>query len=431
MAILNVKTQNIGESGQVPSFMYIETNDPVATITTAGYLNAIVSQKLTLYETQVAVVTTKESSSAASVSNLYNVTFSSGNWSLNSISGTGSISGATNLGSGNGIFASVSGANLQFKGLIAGTNITLTSTGTGITVSSTSGGIISGATSLGAGTSIVNATPVSGSNLQFNSIAGTGVTTATLGTNEVVINTPAPTGVVYNLQLSWLSNTTLGVAAGSATDSTNLYNMILSAPVTLNADTTGANGIDTGSFAENVMYAIYIIGSSTSQTFSASLMSASATAPILPAGYNIFRRIGYIGTFLNEAVFANFQQTGSGLERSYYYTQLPTQILANGASTTWANVLLNPTPHAVVPNVPASEVLISTSGNTGINPYSLTPYLLGLPASYLDGVIQSLVQVDTYWVPYTLNAGAATIMYILSDGADTISLFVRGFKDYL
>jgi hypothetical protein len=54
--------------------------------------------------------------------------------------GGGSLTGATNLGTGEGLFAQVNGANLEFKSLVAGSNITITPSSTGVTIASTGGG---------------------------------------------------------------------------------------------------------------------------------------------------------------------------------------------------------------------------------------------------------------------------------------------------
>lgn len=59
------------------------------------------------------------------------------NWyTIGSAGGTGTITGAVNIGSGNGLFTSILSGNLQFKSLIAGTNITLTSASNSITINS-------------------------------------------------------------------------------------------------------------------------------------------------------------------------------------------------------------------------------------------------------------------------------------------------------
>ena len=56
------------------------------------------------------------------------------------ISSTGEANTASNLGSGEGVFLSKSGANLQFKSLKAGNNVTISADSSEITISSTGGG---------------------------------------------------------------------------------------------------------------------------------------------------------------------------------------------------------------------------------------------------------------------------------------------------
>jgi hypothetical protein len=57
-----------------------------------------------------------------------------------SSAGGGEANTASNLGAGEGVFAQKSGVDLQFKSLIAGSNITLTPTSTDITIASQGGG---------------------------------------------------------------------------------------------------------------------------------------------------------------------------------------------------------------------------------------------------------------------------------------------------
>jgi hypothetical protein len=54
--------------------------------------------------------------------------------------GSGEVNTASNLGAGSGIFASKVGTDLQFKSIVQGTGISITSTGTEITISNTGGG---------------------------------------------------------------------------------------------------------------------------------------------------------------------------------------------------------------------------------------------------------------------------------------------------
>ena len=54
--------------------------------------------------------------------------------------GSGEANTASNLGSGVGLFAQKAGVDLEFKGLVAGTNITLTPSSTGVTIAASGGG---------------------------------------------------------------------------------------------------------------------------------------------------------------------------------------------------------------------------------------------------------------------------------------------------
>jgi len=68
---------------------------------------------------------------------------------------------------------------------------------------------------------------------------------------------------------------------------------VASVSVTISTGTSGANGLDAGSIAQATWYYIFVIynGSTIS-----GLMSLSATAPTLPAGYTYFARVGAIST---------------------------------------------------------------------------------------------------------------------------------------
>lgn len=61
--------------------------------------------------------------------------------------------------------------------------------------------------------------------------------------------------------------------------------------VSFNGATAGAGGLDTGVIAANTWYYIHVVYNPTSKT-STALLSLSATAPSLPAGYTQWARVG-------------------------------------------------------------------------------------------------------------------------------------------
>lgn len=64
---------------------------------------------------------------------------------------------------------------------------------------------------------------------------------------------------------------------------------VLAQSLTLDAATTGANGLDTGTLAANSWYYIYLINNGTT---TASLLSLSSSSPTMPGGYTFKYRVG-------------------------------------------------------------------------------------------------------------------------------------------
>lgn len=92
MAILNFQIQTIGQSGNLPAIIYINTNNTIAEITTAGYLNPLVAQGNALTEQMIALVGTKTApNDIDSEVNWYRVNIAAGVYSLVATSAAGSV----------------------------------------------------------------------------------------------------------------------------------------------------------------------------------------------------------------------------------------------------------------------------------------------------------------------------------------------------
>ena len=152
--------------------------------------------------------------------------------------------------------------------------------------------------------------------------------------NNPIVNA----GVMYvnGLDLSRVDDANLTLAAGAARDSSNVNDIVLAAAVNLDGATVGANGLDTGAFANSTMYAVYVIGDSTSYSDVAGLISANLTQPALPSGYDMYRRIGWALTD-GTADILQFWQSGEGQQRMYYY-DVGISELSAGSSATYAEV---------------------------------------------------------------------------------------------
>jgi len=109
-------------------------------------------------------------------------------------------------------------------------------------------------------------------------------------------------------------NTTVDVAAGDATDSTNTYSIPLGAFTKVIQSSgswtagTSNNGLDTGARAANTWYHVFLLRKDADGSGDV-LFSTSVSSPTLPSGYSNFRRIGSVRTDGSTNLLA-FVQTG-------------------------------------------------------------------------------------------------------------------------
>jgi hypothetical protein len=148
-----------------------------------------------------------------------------------------------------------------------------------------------------------------------------------------------PTGAVEDLGIAWLSNNTVQVAAGRARSDDDTFNIVLAGAVTADIANVGVvNGLDAGVEAADTWYAIWVIADSTGVAPAGSLLSASFTAPTLPAGYNKKRRIGAVRN--TGTAFARFFQRGTGRTRRTTFDRIPVVQLNNGSALAFTVVSL-------------------------------------------------------------------------------------------
>ena len=84
MPILNIQTNQVGQSGIFPAIIFILTNDTLTEVTAPGYLNGVVQKfGVQLSEADIALVTTKTSPNARSTQvGWCSVIETNGNWGL-------------------------------------------------------------------------------------------------------------------------------------------------------------------------------------------------------------------------------------------------------------------------------------------------------------------------------------------------------------
>lgn len=242
-------------------------------------------------------------------------------------------------------------------------------------------------------------------------------------------NTPiVNAGLKYcnGLGLTHVDDANVTLAAGAARDSSNTNDIVLDAAVTLNGATVGANGVDVTAFEASKLYAVYVIGDSTGYESTAGLYSLDTDQPALPAGYDMYRRIGWVRTDGSSDLLV-FWEFGNDQERVYYY-DIGISELSGGSSATYAEVDLATS----VPPI-ATQVIFDVT----YTPNGATDKAEFLPfgSSATNGVVRfgygvAGAQVGEAVIPARLDSGVPKIQYKVTSG-DTLTLLVTGFHDYI
>jgi hypothetical protein len=248
---------------------------------------------------------------------------------------------------------------------------------------------------------------------------------------------------------------TLIIQNGQCRDSTDTNDIVLNAgPYTLNPALNGVNGIDIGGvLALDTLYYVYVIADSRSYQPAATLLSANdgitvvaglVQNPMLPAGYDMFRRIGTVLTSHVAAPntrFFWFRQQGNREVRDTWYG-VPKPVFAAAAVN--VNTLFNWTTTAaglanVVPRTAGKVYCLVTLAPNAIGSYArlctdATQLVANNP--FEQEIVATAVQstVGNLQIGTLPSAGPVLPMqsafYNTADGS-TIAVSCEGFQDLL
>jgi hypothetical protein len=245
-------------------------------------------------------------------------------------------------------------------------------------------------------------------------------------------------------------NTKLNVSAGIARDSNNVMDLTVGStntnfeggyvvsPLVLDATTTGVNGLDTGSLGASSVYAVFLIGDSSFQQTTgviatlANLASGSAPSPLMPAGYDSQRLIGYAVTN-GSSNFLLMNVAGTAHERIFRYDAPIATAITAGNATTYTAVNLR----AFVPNVNNLPVALNFAFTPGAASRTLnfTPGNGVGDAILITGQVTSVVvsdQVMVFAQPTTISSvSTPTVDYKVSNSGDAVAVLVAGFTFFL
>ena len=215
---------------------------------------------------------------------------------------------------------------------------------------------------------------------------------------EQIVN--APFLYVNGLVVSVTSTTALSVSAGICRDSTNIFDMTLASATAISSAVNGVNGLDTGTIAASTCYAVFVIADSSGFNATKTLISLSATAPVMPTGYDIFRRIGWAFTD-GSSNFLTLWVSISGQSRQYFYNE-PVSALSGGTQATFTAVALTNKVPAVdnlpvrlqldlTPNAANDAGYIRTGGGSATNGMVMYGSVAAKKSSQESTVLSKLV----------------------------------------
>lgn len=152
-------------------------------------------------------------------------------------------------------------------------------------------------------------------------------------------------GSFKNLVVRVTSGATITVSADNlvvALSGSSSY-QLSSVSCSLATGSNGANGLDTGSLANNTWYSVYVIYNPTTST-TASLLSLSSSSPTLPSGYTHFARTGWVRSNSSAALVPTLQL---GRTAQYINGNSPVMVSGAAALNTTINISSSVPPTAI------------------------------------------------------------------------------------
>lgn len=230
-----------------------------------------------------------------------------------------------------------------------------------------------------------------------------------------------PRGYVRGFVTAWTSVSRVAIGAGDCRSADNTMDIVLPAPVAVDVTVLGAGGLDTGAEAPNTWYFIHIVADSTGVNPTSGILSASPIAPVLPAGYDQFRRVGSVR---NTAVgnFRPFATSGIGAERSVQYTDALSvrQVLAGGAAVAVTAVVCG----ALIP--PTSRLGCFQYAQRG----TVDANLYDDPANALAAMQRSLIP-GALAADRIRTSAAREIGYANAAGGGLVDVWITGYEESL
>ena len=202
----------------------------------------------------------------------------------------------------------------------------------------------------------------------------------------------------------------------------NTTNINVTSNITVAADVSGANGVDTGSIANDTTYHIWVIADSNGANSPAGLISLSGTSPTMPTGYDkkvrvAMRRRGtanwHRATTVNKDTYLvnGVVITNNGTATAYTATNLATGLNING----YPNIVKGVYLQAYANNGAGSKVNFLVGRIAGITAASATSLVSFTYETQSDNTSSNLGLVPT-----SGSAGSVKYKVTAGNGIDLI-----------
>lgn len=153
---------------------------------------------------------------------------------------------------------------------------------------------------------------------------------------------PLPTGYISGARSRFVSTSEISVGTtGQLTrvrSSDDNFNIDWFGLINADITVSGAGGLDEGVESISTFLGVYAIADSTGVNAVTALLSLNFTTPLLPAGYDQFRRVGSVrngGAVPPFGDFLDFEQRGNGRDKRIFYRVVSLQplLVFNGNAT--------------------------------------------------------------------------------------------------
>jgi len=229
-------------------------------------------------------------------------------------------------------------------------------------------------------------------------------------------------GAIDGLRLSWVNASTVQIGIGKARDSADAANVELTGTQNIDITASGINGLDTGSEATSTWYSVWIVSGSSG---TGGLLSTSATAPTLPAGYDVSkRRLGWVYNHSDDDL-QNFDMEGSGRDRTTWWHESGPDylnVLTDGTSNgSWSEVDVS----SRVPATADSMWVRGYSGAGGTVSSRVRPSDYTITAAYM-----LLIHDEARWgFQRFFCVDTKAIQYYSDSGTPQITIGIKGWKE--